>query len=120
MIRSALAQAVPAVATASAMLYYMPRKGWKWAVPAGLAVHFASSWAVNKLLGALEGLVMLPPQSVKVSNGQVEVPPSLENPAQFHGVHSTPSEPAPSASRTTEVIDQANNVIKLPTAMGEP
>jgi hypothetical protein len=121
MIRSAIAQAVPAVSTAAVMLYYQPRKGWTWAIPAGLAAHFVSGWAVNKMLAALEGLVTLPVQPVALSNGQVQVP-ALENPAQFHGTPESPFEAPVTAptSKEVEVLDRNDNVIKLPTAMGEP
>jgi len=120
MIRSAIAQAVPAVSTAAAMLYYQPRKGWKWAIPAGLAAHFVSGWVVTKVLAAFEGMIVLPAQPVTLSNGQVQVP-ALENPTQFHGTPSSPEgPPEASPSKDIEVIDRNDNVIKLPLAMGEP
>ncbi len=121
MIRSAIAQAVPAVSTAAVMLHYLPRKGWTWAIPAGLAAHFVSGWVVNKVLAALEGIVTMPAQPVTLSNGQVQVP-ALETPTQFHGTPSSSPEAPPvvPSSKEAEVIDRNDNVIKLPLAMGEP
>lgn len=119
MLRSLLVEALPVAATAAAMLYTQPRKGWKWAVPAGIVAHLAAGWAMRKVANALEGVVSLPAQSVTMNEGKVEVPP-LEDPAKFHGIPPVPEVvPAPTP-KPVEVIDQHDNVIKLPVAMGEP
>jgi hypothetical protein len=78
---------------------------------------------MRRVATALEGAVLLPPQSVTVKDGQIEVPP-VADPAKFHGI--APQAPAEQVSgvvptsQAIEVWDRNDNVIKLPTAIGEP
>ena len=114
MIRSALVRAVPVVGTVAAVIYAKERKGWTWAIPAGIAAHFASSWLVGQLLGALDGLQMMPLKPAEVAGGEVKIPagePAV-SPSNVAGVGAL--------AKTTDVIDKNDNVIRLPTAMGEP
>lgn len=114
MIRSALAKAVPTVGTIVAVLYTRERKGWVWAVPAGLLAHFATSWLTSRLLGAVEGDALLPAKPVELKDSTV-VPP-LEAPVATGNV----TDIGKLDREPVEVFEGLNNVIKLPTAMGEP
>ena len=114
MIRSALVRAVPVVSTVAAVIYAKERKGWTWAIPAGIAAHFASSWLVGQLLGALDAMQAMPLKPAEVSGGEVKIPagePAV-SPSSVAGVGAL--------AKTTDVIDKNDNVIRLPTAMGEP
>jgi uncharacterized membrane protein YeaQ/YmgE (transglycosylase-associated protein family) len=111
MIRSALVRAVPVVGTVAAVIYAKERKGWTWAIPAGIAAHFASSWLVGQLLGALDGLQMMPLKPAEVAGGEVKIPA---------GTSSSSMAGVAAPAKTTDVIDKNDNVIRLPTAMGEP
>jgi hypothetical protein len=111
MIRSALVKAVPVVGTVAAVIYTKERKGWTWAIPAGIAVHFASSWLVGQLLGALDAVQAMPLKPAEVAGGEVKIPAGTSS-GSMAGVT------AP--VKTTDVIDKNDNVIRLPTAMGEP
>ena len=119
MIRSALAKAVPAVGTIVAVLYTRERKGWAWAVPAGVVAHFATSWITSRLLGAVEGDAQLPAKSVELKDDTVIPPLETKDASSFSdnaGVNCI----GQTNQKPVEVFDVANNVIKLPTAMGEP
>lgn len=119
MIRSALVKAAPVVGTVVAMIYTRERKGWTWAIPAGIAAHFAGSWLAGQILGALDGSQAMPLKSVDVANQEVKVPAG-ESPTQFHTAPSSNTAGIGALAKITEVIDKNDNVIKLPTAMGEP
>lgn len=101
MLRELLGKSGPVAATVAAMLYTQPKKGWAWAVAAGVGAHAASAWLVNTVLGALEQNVALPDKPVEIDKPVA------------------PAEPIPEVT-PSEVIDKENNVIQLPTAAGEP
>lgn len=119
MIRSALAKAVPTVGTIVAVLYTRERKGWAWAVPAGVLAHFTSAWVTSKLLGAMEGDSKLPVKPVELTDNTV-VPPLETNDASSFSGSQEGVTGLRNPTKPVEIIDVANNVIKLPTAMGEP
>ncbi len=120
MIRSALAKAAPVVSTVVAVIYTRERKGWTWAIPAGIAAHFAGSWLAGQILGALDGSQAMPLKSVDVANQEVKVPAG-ESSVQFQtSPSSTTAGVGTALAKITEVIDKNDNVIRLPTAMGEP
>lgn len=115
MIRSALVKAAPVVSTVAAMIYTRERKGWAWAIPAGIAAHFAGSWLAGQILGALDGNQAMPLKAVDVANQEVKVPAPTSNPTISSNVAGIGA-----LAKTTELLDRNDNVIKLPTAMGEP
>jgi hypothetical protein len=119
MLRSALAKAAPVISTVAAVIYTRERKGWAWAIPVGLAAHFATNWVVGQILQSVEALPTIPKESVVLEGQDVKVP-TLENPVQFHGTEQVSGIYPVRAPRATEVLDKNDNVIKLPTAMGEP
>jgi uncharacterized membrane protein YeaQ/YmgE (transglycosylase-associated protein family) len=114
MIRSALVKAVPVVGTVAAVIYTKERKGWTWAIPIGIVSHFAGSWLVGQLLGALDAVQAMPLKPAEVAGGEVKIPASeaSTNSGNMTGIGAL--------AKTTEVIDRNDNVIRLPTAMGEP
>jgi hypothetical protein len=72
----------------------------------------------------MEAVQVLPQAPVEVQNDTVKIPAG-KNPADFaNGNNDAPAEPptAPGDAPVgrLEVFDRNNNVIKLPTAMGEP
>ena len=119
MIRSALVKAAPVVGTVVAMIYTRERKGWTWAIPAGLAAHFAGSWLAGQILGALDGGQAIPLKSVDVANQEVKVP-SGESAEVLQVTPSSNPAAVGALAKVTEVIDRNDNVIRLPSAMGEP
>lgn len=119
MIRSALVKAAPVVSAVAAVIYTRERKGWTWAIPAGIAAHFVGAWLTEQVLGALEGNQAMPLKAVEVAGQEVKVP-SGESVTQFHAAPSSPpASPGPLA-KVTELIGKNDNVIRLPTSMGEP
>lgn len=110
MVRSLLAKSAPTVGTVAAMMLAKQRTGWGWTVAAGLGAHLATSWLVNAVFGALEGQLVLPTKPVGVDDKQV-APPVLA-PEESSSAAEPPG--------AVEVLDKNNNVIQLPTAMGEP
>lgn len=124
MLRSLLAQAVPVVGTVAAVLYTEKRKGWVWATGAGVVAHCAATWLTRQVLHGMEAVQVLPQAPVEVQNDTVKIPAG-KNPVDFaNGNNGAPVEPpvAPVDAPVgrLEVFDRNNNVIKLPTAMGEP
>lgn len=124
MLRSALAKAAPVVGTVAAVIYTRERKGWAWAVPAGVVAHFVINWITGQVLNAVEGAQLLPSKPVALDGQDVKVP-DLTAPTQFHDAETVAGlaierANVPRASKSVEVIDRNDNIIKLPTAMGEP
>jgi hypothetical protein len=112
MLRSLFAQALPVMSTVAAVLYVKDRKGLPWAIAAGMGAHMATTWLAPKLLNLLDGDAPLPAVPVTVKDGVVEVPP-LTSSAEF-------AEVAPlKVSKAIDVIDKQNNIIRLPSAIGE-
>jgi uncharacterized membrane protein YeaQ/YmgE (transglycosylase-associated protein family) len=114
MIRSALVKAVPVVGTVAAVIYTKERKGWTWAIPVGIAAHFASSWLVGQLLGALDAVQVMPLKPAEVAGGEVKIPASEAS------TSSSSMADVGALAKTTDVIDKNDNVIRLPTTMGKP
>lgn len=120
MIRSALVKAAPVVSTVAAMIYARERKGWAWAIPAGIAAHFAGSWLAGQILGALDGDQAMPLKSVEVANQEVKVPADSSSALSQNPASSSNVAGIGALAKTAELLDRNDNVIKLPSAMGEP
>lgn len=122
MLRSTLAHSAPLVSTIVAVLYTKERKGWAWAAGAGIAAHWASRWLTQQILHGVEARFPLPQAPVELQGDTVQVPEG-KNPADFDNGGAPSEVPEVAADGPTgqlQVYDRNNNVIQLPTAMGEP